>query len=366
MRVSCKVYLRKTSIEGLMALYMRITIRGKEKVYSLQKKTPALPDQKKQLTTEQLLIHHQARANEIIHRFEISRLPISFELFERDFFGPTNGSFIAYCRAELKSRAHEYSPGTYRHKEKAINKLEKFCPELGFLELDEKILRSFTAYLKNNIGNCSNTIAREMRQVRFFIRLALYDGHISKDPMQRMKFREVETFRPSLSRMELQHLERIVHSTYMPAGTKENLKAFLFMCFTGLRFSDLKKLTAKDIEGGSIHIITEKTGRMLAIPMSHRAKNLLPRAQKIGPLFKLYTNQYFNRSIKELMKAQGIHKKISAHSARHTFAMMALELGIDIKTISELLGHSSVTITEIYARQSGAHKAEQMARFDSL
>ena len=70
-----------------------------------------------------------------------------------------------------------------------------------------------------------------------------------------------------------------------------------------------------------------------------------------GKVLPVYSNQKTNQNLKEIAKACGIHKNITFHVARHTFATtVTLSNGVPIETVSKLLGHTKLSTTQIYAR----------------
>lgn len=78
----------------------------------------------------------------------------------------------------------------------------------------------------------------------------------------------------------------------------------------------------------------------------------------------MYKNQVVNRHLKDIVKAANIGKEVTFHTARHTFATLCVSLGIDLKVVSKLLGHSKVAMTEIYAKVMDAKKFEAMEAWD--
>ncbi len=132
--------------------------------------------------------------------------------------------------------------------------------------------------------------------------------------------------------------------------------AYLFACFVGLRYSDIQKLVWGDLatdEQGNTRIIGEtkktKTAFNNLVPLS--ALQFLPtRGKDFEPVFNLPGNVFTNRKLSEWAKSAGIDKKITFHTARHTFATLLLTKGADLYTVSKLLGHSNISTTQIYAK----------------
>ena len=71
---------------------------------------------------------------------------------------------------------------------------------------------------------------------------------------------------------------------------------------------------------------------------------------KNGRLIPILSNQRMNSYLKEIADVCGINKNLTFHMARHTFATMMLTKGVPVESVSKMLGHSSITTTQLYAR----------------
>ena len=139
--------------------------------------------------------------------------------------------------------------------------------------------------------------------------------------------------------------------TMVATAAPEDIKnPFLFCCFTGLRFSDVKALRWENIENGVIILRMKKTREIVRVPISENARRFLPEAQEKGLVFKIGPLNTLTRGLKAWAKEAGIKKDLHFHMSRHTFGTLALENGADIYTVSKLLGHRNVETTQIYAK----------------
>jgi integrase len=106
-----------------------------------------------------------------------------------------------------------------------------------------------------------------------------------------------------------------------------------------------------------LHTKREKTSKVVKIPLLPKAKVIIEiyadgmKYDASGKLLPVFSNQKMNSYLKVITKACGIHKNITFHSARHTFATtITLSNGVPIETMSKMLGHTQLTTTQIYAR----------------
>lgn len=197
------------------------------------------------------------------------------------------------------------------------------------------------------------------------IKEAVCDGILSADPTLRIKAEDKKPIMPTQKRREFLTIEEVkqIEATEWSTQVKN---AFLFSCFTGIRMSDVVNLSWEDIknsDNGKILVVTmKKTKKVVSVPLSNAAMKWLPvrtdGAANSEHVFNLPQPANINLGVKRLAAKAGINKNVSFHTARHTFATMGLTLGVDIYTISNLLGHSKITTTQIYADVVNEKKVE--------
>ena len=144
-------------------------------------------------------------------------------------------------------------------------------------------------------------------------------------------------------------------------------RAFLFSCFTGLRYSDIKSLLWSEIrkaaDGRTLFLEHPqvKTRKIVTVPLSEEALKWMPKQQK-DKEHVFHQMQITSTTVEvilgEWMKEAGIEKHITYHCSRHTAATMLLTLGADLYTVSKILGHSSIKMTEVYAKIVDKKKLE--------
>jgi len=231
----------------------------------------------------------------------------------------------------------------------AVKMVKKFSGDiLTFQQVDEKWLEDFKRYLLKKVSQNSSAIY--FQKVKQGLKRAKLEKIIIRDPGEYVKnIPLIETERVFL---EFTELETLVNTKCKNDNVK---RAFLFSCFTGLRFGDVKKLTWKEIKGKKLHFIQEKTKSVTYLPLNEMALNLLKQKSNIISIdkqliFELPRIWWTNEILKEWAKKAKIKKNLSYHAARHTFATMSLTYGNDIYVTSALLAHKNVKTTQIYAR----------------
>jgi len=183
---------------------------------------------------------------------------------------------------------------------------------------------------------------------------------------------DIKQFKKNDTPLKYLSIDQVKTIEATPYGNKAVKVAFLFSCCTGLRISDLYALKDSDIhkEGDRVEIRfkMQKTQQWQTLVMGSQAVKYLKEAEKLhvyrkkdnDRFFMLPTIRHSSKVLSELGAAAGIPFSLGFHSGRHTFAVEALRAGIDIYTLSKLMGHSSVSITQLYAKVIDETRAAAM------
>ena len=224
-------------------------------------------------------------------------------------------------------------------------------------DIDTDFVRGFRRYLDTKAKTKSNTPLSQNSKYTYFnklkaaLREAYNENYIDTNVIKSVKgFEQAESQREYLTYSELQALTQ----TECKYPILKN--AFIFSCLTGLRWSDINKLTWSEVrdedESSRIIFRQKKTDGLEYLYISGQARDLLgKRTHKNERVFKglKYGAVYNTEILRWCMKA-GITKHITFHSARHTNAVLLLENGADIYTVSKRLGHREIRTTEIYTK----------------
>ena len=234
---------------------------------------------------------------------------------------------------------------------------------LPFKEITNEFNLNYQKYLNENykpnssnlIYSCFVSIMREAKKQGFI-------HNINFDKILKSE----KTHRDFLTHNEL--------ILFMNAVTKhkEVKNAFSFCCFTGLRISDLSKLTFNDIIDNEIVIKQTKTNEPLRIPIKDNIIDIINSNRELknnnnDTIFDLPNSfSNINKYLKLIAKKVGIKKNISFHTSRHTFAVLHLSQGTDIFTVSKLLGHTDIKTTQIYANIVSESKLNAIEKINNL
>ena len=238
-------------------------------------------------------------------------------------------------------------------------------PRLTMDRIDRNFYRGFLHYMAD-VHECrtfegdtrrlaKSTMHLFQQKMNTMLNRAVREGIIKCNPYQLLS-RDERVSNPSVRRdfLTREELHRLMEVRTLSVTTRS---AFMFCCFTGLRYSDLKQLKWGDIEktqtGTVIRIAAmKKTEKPVTVPLGTNALAWLPERGDRTPednIFDIITCIGCDAALKTMAKRAGINKRVSFHTSRHTFATLTLAATNDIATVSGLLGHTSVATTQVYA-----------------
>lgn len=316
------------------------------------------------------LVNYFDKATRIIYDLELAGQKFSFETFSDRFLDDYYGSqqFKDYAEKYVDSIKGKVSRNTIKNYKSQIKKIHEFAPGLTFNDITLPFLRAFEGYISTKKSNNSNTRIKTMKIFKIILNHAKEDGIITDHCMKNYHLGSIQGNREFLTLEELQVLENLHQEETLNYKLQNVLTYFLFSCYTGLRYQDIKNLRNNDIhDQDTISIKMSKTGRTVKIPLTEKAKSLLPvRFFKNQKTFRVLSNQPTNRYLKSIMKVATIPKDISFHCARHTFATVSLDLGVSMETVKEILGHTDFKTTAIYGRIRDGKKVKEMNKWNEV
>jgi len=216
-------------------------------------------------------------------------------------------------------------------------------------KIEANFLTELEYYFKTEQKLKQITINKKIQRFRKIIKSAVAENYLDKDPFMLFKSKTVRTEVVFLSPEELNLLEEHKFTQPRLQLVKD---LFIFSCYTGLPYNEIMRLEFKHIIKGFdgnlwIQISRQKTSKSLSIPLLPKALKMLEKHTKDGYVFPRISNQCYNSYLKEIGAIIGIEKKLTTHMARRTFASTVLLYNdVPMEIVSELLGHSSMKITQ--------------------
>ena len=276
----------------------------------------------------------------------------------------------AECRALM---GRDFELGTIKKYETVTRLLERYIKkkyetdDMPLSSLDRDFIHGFEMYLKIDRNQQQNTVARYMKAVKKITNRALANEWISKNPFAGIRVKTVQTDPTFLSLDEV----HIIYRHRFDGVLDVVRDMFVMAAFTGLAFIDISNLrkehVVEDNDGNMwIRKPRQKTEVVQNIPLLDIPKAILkkyendPKAAKKGTLLPVPCNQVMNRYLKEIGSLCKIEKVLTTHVARHTYATVCLSQGVRIENVSKMLGHTSIKMTQHYARVLDSSIMEDM------
>ena len=285
---------------------------------------------------------------------------LSFLTYCEDMAAEYEANGQTSCAVLMRSAVKRMT--AYKGKNITFNHIDKDFL-IGFIEHLNSDIRDFDKESKDKKRKPKplSEVYKEALFARIMVALnkAERDGIIVKNPGKDID-RKLKPHAEQKSRcyLTLDEIQKIIDTEYKPDNDIK--PAFLFCCFSGLRYSDVQKLTWGEItvspEGyAQIETNMQKTGKDITIPLSDNALKWLPERTdqtSASRIFYKLPDQVTNADVRlrTIIKKAGITKHVTFHVARHTFATLTLTYGADLYTVSKLLGHSNIRTTQIYAK----------------
>lgn len=368
---------QKKLANGNISLYLDIYRNGKReyeflKMYLIPERSKA--DKETNRQTLQL-------ANSIK-----SKRIVALQNGEYDFNDRYNTEvlFYDYYRAMCaKRRGNEESRGNWGNWYSCLRHMLKYEPNerITFAQITPEWVQGFKDYLEHDAVAWGNDYRKRIKdkplarnsklsyfnKLRACLNQAFEERVIPHNPM-----RGIESFKPEDGMRMYLTLEEVRKLAQTDCEYPNIKRAFLFSCLTGLRRSDIIRMTWSEVfqQGEYTRIIfkQKKTNGLEYLDITGQAAELMGmRGRPEERVFdEIHTPTCTNTAIREWVLRAGINKKITFHCARHTFTVMMLDLGTDIYTVSKLLGHRELSTTQIYAKVLDKNKQKAVSNIPNI
>jgi len=269
-------------------------------------------------------------------------------------------AFIDYLRVEKGLAFNSIIAYT-----KDLNKYTKHLKKEGLTDpkdITRKTITDFLFHLRKKMSPIS--IARVLSAIKSFHKFLVREKISGQDPSDLIETPKLEKKIPNF--LTAEEVTKILKAPNLKKSQGIRARAMLELMYaTGLRVSELVNLKAPDVNLDVGFIKCKGKGsKERIVPLGGVASRFLQKyfqeargkllGKKINPYIFLaqggrgISRQSVWKMIKEIVRKCRIKKKISPHTLRHSFATHLLEGGADLRSVQEMLGHSSITTTQIY------------------
>lgn len=283
-------------------------------------------------------------------------------------------AFILYLHNMKKTS--ENTELSYR---RDLFKVQVFMENRGIGDVDGITKDDLDAYVESMEEKkfAAATISRNIASLKAFYHYLVKEGIVTEDIAEELKAPKIEKKIP-----EILTMDEVIRLLNQPKGDSPKEirdKAMLELLYaTGIRVSELISLKVSDVNLKMGYILCRDSNKERIIPFGREAKHALikyldkTREEMLGSndsdvLFsncsgKAMSRQGFWKLIKYYAKKADIKSEITPHTLRHSFAAHLVENGADLRSVQEMLGHSDISTTQIYANMNHNHIREVYAK----
>jgi integrase len=382
-KVSTLFYAKKAkaAANGLIPIYMRITINGKRIELSTNRfieiskwsteagKMKGTSEEARSINNHLDLLKNQIRDAEM--ELIYKKITITTEIFKSKLLGVDERArmlvpiFQDHNNKIKELIGKEYAPGTLERYTTSLKHTIEFMQwkynisDIDITKIDHAFITDYEFWLRS-VRNCANnTAVKYLKNFNKIIKLCLANDWIDKNPFANYKSKVKDVERVYLTEAEIQS---IIEKDFKTERLSLVRDIFLFSCFTGLAYIDVKNLTKSHISFGIdgekwIFTHRQKTESASKIPILPVTQMIIdkyknhPQCNNEDKLLPILSNQKMNAYLKEIAGVCEIEKELTFHIARHTFATtVTLTNGVPIESVSKMLGHKNLRTTQHYAK----------------
>jgi integrase len=381
----------KKKADGQVPIYMRITVRRERVEISIHRTIDPeewdstlhgpIPKAKDADELNDYLQQCRARVYQYKKSLEYEDQDVTALSLKNRYLGldQINTSLVEYFLAynqKVKERIGvDVAAATHQKYSVCLRHLQNFMSQtlkkkdVYLKDINHNFVSGLEHYLRTEVKQSHNTSVKTMRTFRTIIKDALDNDLIRKDPFTKIKLRIKSINR---DRLDGEELELIANKKIENARLATIRDIFLFSCYTGLAYSDVKALRWEHIEKKAddkwrIVKLRIKTSSALRIPVLPQAREIIerylddPYCLEHNLVLPVRSNQKMNEYLKEIASLCKIDKKLTTHIGRHTFATtVALANGLSMEVTQSLLGHASPDMTRVYAKMTDKRVDEEM------
>lgn len=317
----------------------------------------------------------KSRINDVFVKYRLKNKRLTRQGFIRHYNRPSDYSdFYAYYTEKKKQWSRSLELQSVQNHNTVYDKLKAFRSELEFDDITDEFLADFYAHLRKTLKNNENTAYKNMSILRRYVRRAHKEGYLDEYPFDDFSIPKVSAKVSYLTEEELKLLIDYYKKGELNYNQYRTLQLFLFMCFGSQHIGDAISMQLEQF--GSSHFtytrmkLRNRKPSITTVPISKSLRTIIADIaghRKVGPLFEhLPAEQTMNRHLRDIAAAAGIKKHISHKTARHTFATIFLANTKDLNSLKDIMGHSNLQQTLVYAHALEISKNRGVSCFNKF
>jgi site-specific recombinase XerD len=364
----------KTNSKNLSPLRCRLTYQGKRKLFSVglfvdsknwsskKQKVLSQDPENSYLNKHISLINQKLKEAYLFlqvneHAFDVQDILLKYKGENTKSYKSILDVFELHNKRMESLIGKEYAKSTFSKFLEARKHVKNFIlfkykkNDLLLDSIKSNFIDDLDFYLKTELNQKQITINKTIQRLRKIIKLAIGEGFLDKDPFILYTPKRYEN---KLVYLTQEELILIQDKTFAQERLNKVKDMFIFCCYTGLAFAEMTSLETKHLiskfDGNLwIDMYRQKTKSKVTVPLLPKALEIIEKykTENNDKVLPKLSNQKFNSYIKEIAEILGIDKKLTHHIARKTFATTVLLYNdVPMEVVSELLGHSKITITQ--------------------
>jgi integrase len=249
-------------------------------------------------------------------------------------------------------------------------KKERNLTDIPLRDIDHKFICDFESFTIVSRGCNENSTAKYLHIFKHVIINAIKLRLIYYNPFDDYQIKRNKVDRGFLTQEEV---EILMKQQFKSKRLERVRDIFVFCCFTGLSHIDVRNLSKDNIctmfDGKTW--ITGKRGKTdvtYQVPLLEIPQKILEKYKgktRNGKLLPVIKNSETNLTLREIIKQSGITKKVTFHLSRHTFATLTLSKGVSIESVSKMLGHKSIKMTQHDAKILEKTVVQEMSKLSN-
>lgn len=301
--------------------------------------------------------------NEFINGLVKNKEPFSFDKLEHFLkYSQTKESFIDFIKRRVSERT-DLRQGTLNTHASLITSLEEFGRIVYFTDVTTANIMHYDNFLHGKY-NKQTTIHGYHKRLKRYINEAIKYDLLKDNPYNKLKFERGKS--EGIKYLTLEQIKQIQGLKTTSESIERVRDLFVFQCFTGLSYADLFNFDFSGVikKGNKFFIrdVRVKTEEEYFLMLLKPAMEIL---QKYDFKLPVISNYQYNLRLKVVQELARIKQNLHSHMARHSFAVMALNMGVSIENLAKMMGHTDIKTTQIYAKVLNKSVQEEFEKMDS-